>query len=371
MMPAARWPSPGGHPLVLLQQAAVNLARSELTGGEGIIAVNGPPGTGKTTLLRDIVASCVLDRALAMAAFDDPGKAFTPSGEKMSAGEKAFFHLYALAPSLTGHEILVASSNNKAVENVSRELPAAKAVGRTTEELSYFKSVSDLVHGNSEASDEDDGDHDFAPDDPIETWGLIAAVLGNSKNRAAFQKAFWWHNDRSFRLYLKAAKGDPVVPVEIKDPDSGRIIERRTPSVIRVERPPSRQSIKANWRKARERLASLKREIDAELKALEEARQHCLRLAEARRELAKAKAAFERLAKRRPQLLASRSHCQDQVRAVSQEHGERSVEVQRHRNNKPGFFTVCFGRSVGRHGRQQIRCFSQCDGDWSQPQSRG
>ena len=78
MIPAARWPSPSGHPLVLLQQAAVNLARSQLASDEGVIAVNGPPGTGKTTLLRDIVAACVLDRALAMAAFDDPEKAFTP-----------------------------------------------------------------------------------------------------------------------------------------------------------------------------------------------------------------------------------------------------------------------------------------------------
>jgi hypothetical protein len=180
MMPAARWPSPGGHPLVLLQQAAVNLARSELSGREGIVAVNGPPGTGKTTLLRDIVAACVLDRALAMAAFDDPEKAFTASGETMPLGERAFFHLYTLGPSLKGHEILVASSNNKAVENVSRELPAAKAVGRPPEELSYFKSISDLVHGQRDASDAD-GKHGGVASDPIETWGLIAAVLGNAK----------------------------------------------------------------------------------------------------------------------------------------------------------------------------------------------
>jgi hypothetical protein len=109
MMPLARWPAPGGYPLVLLQQAAVNLMRSELAGGEGIVAVNGPPGTGKTTLLRDIVAACVLDRALAMATFEDPEKAFTPSGQRMAAGGSAFFHLYVLSPALKGHEILVAS----------------------------------------------------------------------------------------------------------------------------------------------------------------------------------------------------------------------------------------------------------------------
>jgi hypothetical protein len=87
-MPAARWPSRKSDPLVLLQQVAVNLARSELKDQEGIIAVNGPPGTGKTTLLRDVVAACVLDRALAMAEFEDPPKAFTDSNEEMRAGEK-------------------------------------------------------------------------------------------------------------------------------------------------------------------------------------------------------------------------------------------------------------------------------------------
>lgn len=68
-IPPARWPGPGRHPLVLLQQAAVNLALKNLK-QDGILAVNGPPGTGKTTLLRDIVAALVTERAEAMSAFD-------------------------------------------------------------------------------------------------------------------------------------------------------------------------------------------------------------------------------------------------------------------------------------------------------------
>lgn len=40
----------------------------------------------------------------------------------------AFLHLYQLDPSLLGHEIVVASTNNKAVENLSREIPGLEAV---------------------------------------------------------------------------------------------------------------------------------------------------------------------------------------------------------------------------------------------------
>lgn len=247
--PAARWPGRGRHPLVLLQQAAVNLAFDERDQG-GILAVNGPPGTGKTTLLRDILAALVTERAKAMCAFDDPESAFEDSGEIIKAGA-ASLRLYRLDDSLKGFEMLVGSSNNKAVENVSAEIPGAKALADDIGDLKYFKPISDRLLDR-------------------ETWGLGAAVLGKSANQQRLREIFWWDKDVGLETYLAHVNGTAR---SFTDEATGAT---RPPKIVEDMSPPSShdQALRA-WRLAQERFRSALAASEARLAELDRVRARC------------------------------------------------------------------------------------------------
>ena len=245
-----RWPSRGRHSLSLLQQAAVNLAFSETT-PSGILGVNGPPGTGKTTLLRDIVANVVVERASAMCQYDDPESAFKNSGERLQAGG-GWIHLYRMDSSLKGFEMVVASSNNKAVENVSSELPGMMSIASEASTLRYFKTLSDALHKD-------------------DTWGAIAAVLGNTGNRARFKQLFWWDDDMGMNSYLRAVLGS-ASEIEVSDDKSGRKV-RRLPRIVTAENPPtSRHEALARWKETCVRFKAAKAKSLAWIDRLEEVR---------------------------------------------------------------------------------------------------
>ena len=73
-LPKSTWPEPNDYPLVLAQQFGINTALKE---DISIFSINGPPGTGKTTLLKDIIADVLFQRALALSTFDNPEDAFS------------------------------------------------------------------------------------------------------------------------------------------------------------------------------------------------------------------------------------------------------------------------------------------------------
>lgn len=241
------WPTKGRHSLVLRQQSAVNLVSRDLK-KEGLIAINGPPGTGKTTLLRDVIANILTDRARKMTSYTDPEDAFSTSGQKIKKGG-AFIHLYKVDKKLRGDEIVVASSNNKAVENVSAELPALDAIAADMPNLRYFKTASDNVLKR-------------------ESWGMIAAVLGNASNRYNFSQDFWWHDEFGLQKYLQHICGAQPLVDEVTEAG----IVQRPPRIIQKENPPNNhEEAILNWKQAKKRFLSVDKKTKIKLAELQNA----------------------------------------------------------------------------------------------------
>lgn len=174
--PDGCWPS--DYTLSLMQQFAVNNIFNNLaeSSQEGMFSVNGPPGTGKTTLLRDIIAPIIVKRAKELIKIENPSDAFKKVGS-IEINEKYSPWLYEPVKSITNGGIVIASSNNGAVENISKELPLKEEVSKQySSNISYFKNVAeDCVNK--------------------ENWGIISAVLGNKQNRNTLVSSLWFNKD--------------------------------------------------------------------------------------------------------------------------------------------------------------------------------
>jgi hypothetical protein len=175
-IPPGRWVTDADRPLAFSQQFAVNQIMKNLADRPGLFAVNGPPGTGKTTMLRDLLAAIIVSRAIELACLASPSEAF--AGERRQwQTDKYTYKIAQPAAELTGFEIVVASSNNGAVENVTTEIPGPKGIDSTWLNVAmttdYFARTAKLLYGD-------------------DAWAMIAARLGNYKNRRDFAQAFWW-----------------------------------------------------------------------------------------------------------------------------------------------------------------------------------
>ncbi|NYI72369.1 hypothetical protein GGQ54_002929 [Naumannella cuiyingiana] len=183
-LPLGRWPANPEHPLSTSQQFAVNQAQTMDECGVSLLGVNGPPGTGKTTMLRDILAGNVTRRAFRLAQLDHPDHAFDGLDHQWKAGDYTR-RVRQLRPEFTGFEMIVASSNNSAVANVSDELPLRESIFPAWDEIDYFADLATEI-GRRGGRPEGDGVR------PGRRWGLIAARLGNAANRSKFESAFWF-----------------------------------------------------------------------------------------------------------------------------------------------------------------------------------
>ncbi len=261
-LPKGRWPSSPRHPLALSQQFAVNRAINELEAG--IMGVNGPPGTGKTTMLRDVLAANVVERARRLASLPHPRRAFTDTTHRWTDGDGRDRTVRQLREDLTGFEMVVASANNAAVENITTEVPSESAIdGIWRGKADYFGDLATAILQETAA---DDGTPEVRT--PSKAWGLVAATLGNKRNRTAFHSAFWFDK---------------------KDPKTKKPREDGTPRMQTVlTRWRDGQTPHVSWSQARERFRAAERRVDALIRQRAEAEARLAqlpRLVEREREL--------------------------------------------------------------------------------------
>lgn len=187
LMTEGKWASNPKYGLYTAQLGAVNTIFNELEDNSGLQGVNGPPGTGKTTLLLDVIAQIMVNRAKKTIKIGVDN--IFGDYEKVSK----YVHTYQLHSDLQkNYGIVVASNNNSAVENISKELPQTKKIDKFKVD-DKGKFIKD-ENGNKVHSSFPDADYftEFAKKFTDEdNWGILAAALGKSENKNKFCNIFW------------------------------------------------------------------------------------------------------------------------------------------------------------------------------------
>ncbi|GKX59604.1 DEAD/DEAH box helicase [Leminorella grimontii] len=193
-LPTGRWPSDAGHNMSLMQQFAINTMEEELA-ESGLYSVNGPPGTGKTTMLRDLIAGNLVKRAAELVRLNQASDAFIGAYTLTHNGQSHAIPI--LSPQLCGFEMVVVSSNNAAVENISRELPQQRSLGKAWHDIGYLKPTAQkLAADDCELSKREQKEGKLFKIEPLteqnDCWGLVAVALGKQGNRDIFgQRVFF------------------------------------------------------------------------------------------------------------------------------------------------------------------------------------
>ena len=181
--PLGRFPSNTQFALSLMQQVAVNLSLGY--DNRQIRSVNGPPGTGKTTLLKDIFAELIVRQSAHMCAMT----------ERRLKGNKdtVYFNNSSIAelpPEIADNGIVVASYNNGAVQNIVKELPLLSAVDEKLldelKEADYFYKLSNCKLSSKWVDKPSGGKEEVLvceeTDEPDKYWGLFSLEGGRSEN---------------------------------------------------------------------------------------------------------------------------------------------------------------------------------------------
>lgn len=189
-IPLVKWPSK--YNPSLMQGIAINIFTSD-NYSPNVFSVNGPPGTGKTALLKEIIADTIFKKALNILKLKlSPNKL-----ESCKIDGNEYFKIPKEIKSLG---IIVASNNNAAVENISKELPKASDVKEEKTLTGLFDISSNNTIGDNDAkesSKSNDGIKNIYFTNLAnkmfgngEAWGMISALYGKQENVDNILKIF-------------------------------------------------------------------------------------------------------------------------------------------------------------------------------------
>ena len=187
--PLGKWPSK--YYPSLMQQMAINYAIDK--NENPIFSVNGPPGTGKTTLLKEIIADTIVKRAIEISFLSSANDAF----KEVNVEDITYYKVNKI---FLPFSILVASCNNAAVENITKELPENKKLLEELKENREYSDFFDLSCANEKISYKINNGKTITDTyfNQLETnlynckanskisendvWGIISAPLGKKSN---------------------------------------------------------------------------------------------------------------------------------------------------------------------------------------------
>ena len=167
-MPIGKWPSKFNPSL--MQAAAINICTSK-DYTPNIFSVNGPPGTGKTTLLKEIIADTIVKKAKIIADLNSTDLENIKTNTTISY----YCNYYKIPDELKKLGIIVSSNNNSAVENISKDLPKA-------EDVLSKDTLTNLFDINEHENIYFTKDSENIFGDNPRTWGLISAPYGKKPN---------------------------------------------------------------------------------------------------------------------------------------------------------------------------------------------
>lgn len=265
--PSGRWPLDQHQHLYVAQQGAVAMmaagARAEPDADPEklldrleprLLAVNGPPGTGKSFILRDIIADIVTARAERIAALDASAQLFENGPKVTFTDWETLCIIRVPDPVVTGDGVIVvASNNNAAIRNITDDLPNAFSLDAKTRPDYWSEPAGAFLwatNPNRPAGRMDGPNGSLLRQRRrrfIEgVWGLASATLGRSSNCAAF-----------VRTVLRRRKRDASKPPRPEDIPT--VSDRLTAFLSKEEQ----AKAEARWQEAKAAFLAAKDKVES------------------------------------------------------------------------------------------------------------